>query len=223
MRRSIDLAHNMRRGILLLALSAARACPDWCGSWHCDGSAWCANGNKPGPCAACSGGGGGSCASWCAGWSCDGDWCRGGRVPPQCDGCGASAIIGVASTASEGKAVGPVASTNAGWVVDHAKNSSPRVSDGTLTVTGDTRVYLVVDHNGVTWGDHKYVRFDLHKAPLEFEADLSNVPCGCLACVYLVAMKDPSAGDSNYCGDGGAPRALLHAACTRDVDDLHSQ
>ena len=28
---------------------------------------------------------------------------------------------------------------------------------------------------------------------------LSNVPCGCLACVYLVAMNDPGGGASNYC------------------------
>lgn len=43
---------------LLLAAPAARAvaiaCPDWCESFVCDGSAWCQNGEKPSPCGACA-------------------------------------------------------------------------------------------------------------------------------------------------------------------------
>ena len=52
---------------------------------------------------------------------------------------------------------------------------------------------------GSDWGDHRYVRSDLHQSPLKFTLDLSAVNCGCLACVYLVAMEDPSRGRSNYC------------------------
>ena len=40
---------------------------------------------------------------------------------------------------------------------------------------------------------------DLAKKPLAFQLDLSNVPCGCLACIYLVKMADPGPGTSNYC------------------------
>ena len=89
---------------------------------------------------------------------------------------------------------------NAGWVVEHAKDKPVAMSaDGTLTVTGNTRAYLVEDYMGLRWADFKYERADMFKKPLEFTLDLSNVNCGCLACVYLVAMKDPSGDSSNYC------------------------
>ena len=35
--------------------------------------------------------------------------------------------------------------------------------------------------------------------PLRLTADVSGVPCGCLACIYLVAMKDPEGNDPMYC------------------------
>ena len=69
-----------------------------------------------------------------------------------------------------------------------------------LRVHGDNRMYLVEDHRQTIWGTHKYVRLDLNAEPLKFTLDLSGVPCGCLACVYLVAMADPEwGGDANYC------------------------
>ena len=102
------------------------------------------------------------------------------------------------------KGFGPVrtvdpAHPRAGWALEHAKNGQPTVSDGALTVRGNTRMYLVQDASGATWGSHQYERIDLHAQPLRFTLDLSAVPCGCLACVYLVAMKDPAAGTSHYC------------------------
>jgi len=96
-------------------------------------------------------------------------------------------------------AFGPVASTQAGWAVEHAKNHAPSVSAGEVTIKGDSRVYLMQDHTATAWQDHKYVRFDLHSEPLDLTVDLSNVPCGCLACVYLVAPEDPDITGSNYC------------------------
>ena len=33
--------------------------------------------------------------------------------------------------------------------------------DGTLTVTGNSRGYMVVDHTQSSWGAHAYERFDL--------------------------------------------------------------
>ena len=86
---------------------------------------------------------------------------------------------------------------DAGWVQDHGWVS---VTDGALKIQGDARAYLVQDFTkNDGWGEHKYVRIDLEKSPLRFELDLSNVPCGCLACVYLVTMKDPGERWSNYC------------------------
>ena len=201
--------------LLLLLLSIATSgggCPDWCAFWACDGSAWCAGGGiKPGPCTSCVGGSA-NCAAWCTSWTCDGDWCRGGDKPSECSGCEVTAAD---TSSSPGAAVGPVAGTNAGWVVEQAKDGMPTLhSEGTVTVHGDTRVYLVADHNAATWAKHQYVRFDVHAKPLEMEVDLSNVPCGCLACVYLVMMKDPVAGDSSYCASASPltlsfPRPLL--------------
>jgi hypothetical protein len=43
------------------------------------------------------------------------------------------------------------------------------------------------------------MRLDLENAPLKFTLDVSNVPCGCLATVYMVKMADPTTSGSNYC------------------------
>ena len=72
-----------------------------------------------------------------------------------------------------------------GWVTDHAKSLAPSVVAGLLNVQGDSRVYLVQDYTKRDWFDHHYVRLDLHRKALEFTLDLSNVPCGCLACGKL--------------------------------------
>lgn len=87
------------------------------------------------------------------------------------------------------------AGPKAGWVVDNAAKP-PTVEGNTLRLTGDSRVYLVEDYSQIAWKKHRYMRFDL-TAPLTFDIDLSGVPCGCVACVYLVAMKDPLSGFSN--------------------------
>ena len=74
-----------------------------------------------------------------------------------------------------------------------------REGDGTYRLLGNSRAYLVQDVRADAWSRRKYSRFDLSTAPLQFRLDLSQVPCGCLACVYLVAMREPSQGASNYC------------------------
>ena len=66
---------------------------------------------------------------------------------------------------------------------------------------GDNRVYLVQDYTQTEWENHKYMRIDLQSDVLSFEIDLSKVPCGCLACVYMVAMKDSVSVTNNYCGE----------------------
>jgi hypothetical protein len=53
----------------------------------------------------------------------------------------------------------------------------------------------VQDSLQTRWAAHQYMRMDLSRSPLSFTLDLSGVPCGCLACVYLVAMADPTDGD----------------------------
>ena len=88
---------------------------------------------------------------------------------------------------------------NAGWVAEHYKDTQPSMTNGKFKVQGDSRAYLVQDSTQTLWQDHKYVRLDLQKDPLTFSLDLSKVPCGCLACVYMVKMKDPDVDGSNYC------------------------
>ena len=97
---------------------------------------------------------------------------------------------------------GPGLTTNAGFAHDDPEYHNrfpPTVSGGRLQVKSDTRVFLVKEHSHTTWRTHKYVRFDLSRAPLSFTLDLNGVPCGCLACVYLIAMPDPDDGGPNYC------------------------
>ena len=98
-------------------------------------------------------------------------------------------------------------SATAGWVADHGKVevSGAGRDEGTVRLIGNTRAYLVEDYSRSTWREHKYARMDLTLTqPLAFRVDLSNVPCGCLACVYGVAMNDPSSfKGSNYCDMGG--------------------
>ena len=61
--------------------------------------------------------------------------------------------------------------------------SGPNQYEGTtVQVQGNSRAYLR-DFDG---GD--YVRFDLTDSVMRFSLDLSNVPCGVVAAVYLVAM-----------------------------------
>ena len=89
--------------------------------------------------------------------------------------------------AEGGEAVGPVPGASyakpfAGWATEGA-DISPDVVDGAVRINGNTRVYLVDDHRRNTWGEVSYVRMDLRRSPLSFTLDLSNVPCGCLACV----------------------------------------
>jgi len=43
-------------GALKLVSAMPVTCPEWCTSWQCDGSMWCANGQKPTPCAGCQAG-----------------------------------------------------------------------------------------------------------------------------------------------------------------------
>lgn len=114
----------------------------------------------------------------------------------------AFSLIGSLPCTTAQRTYGPLAGAdgahpNAGWV---AEFGGFQVQDGTLTVRGNSRGYLVQDFSaGLTWEDHKYIRLNPQVEPLRFELDLSGVPCGCLACVYMIKMKDPSEDGPNYC------------------------
>jgi hypothetical protein len=106
------------------------------------------------------------------------------------------ALHGVRAQRGQGPLVGAAgAHPKAGWAT-HFGNV--QVADGSLTVTGNARTYLVQDHDHLRWEDHKYVRLNPQVEPVRFTLDLSGVPCGCLACVYMVKMKDPSDEGPNY-------------------------
>jgi hypothetical protein len=107
-------------------------------------------------------------------------------------------IIGPVKSYGPMKGASPE-SPEAGWATDLAKHQVPDVLGGSIRITGESRAYLVQDVTQSFWKDHKYVRVNMQDHPLRFTIDLAEVPCGCLACVYLVAMKDPTDGDSQYC------------------------
>ena len=76
---------------------------------------------------------------------------------------------------------------------------------------------LVKDYRERSWDHHKYLRFDLAD-PLAFDVDLSGVPCGCVACVYMVAMSDPSKGVSNYCDMAQTPNPGIGGGLCTELD-----
>ena len=117
-----------------------------------------------------------------------------GSIPTACQICSGTAQGPVAS----------VGSASAGWVLDSGHGVHYSQRDGNLRLGGQTRGALVHDFKQRGWSRHKYLRFDLSVAPLVFSIDVSNVPCGCVAAVYLVKMRDPSLGRSNYCDAAGS-------------------
>ena len=156
---------------------------------RCGEEEWCQDGQRPAVCMAHCG-----CPSWCGPWTCKEAWCMDGSIPTACQIC-------------SGTAQGPVASAgsaSAGWVLDSGHGVHYSQRDGNLRLGGQTRGALVHDFKQRGWSRHKYLRFDLSVAPLVFSIDVSNVPCGCVAAVYLVKMRDPSLGRSNYCDAAGS-------------------
>ena len=113
---------------------------------------------------------------------------------------------------------GPVASGHA-WAADHGY---PLLERGTLTVRSNSRLYLVDDGAPSAWEQHSYVRIDLQRRPLSYTLDLSSVPCGCLACVYLVAMRNPTAAGANYCDMAENVRPGLNGELCVELDMLEA-
>ena len=70
-----------------------------------------------------------------------------------------------------------------------------------LAVRGNNRLFAISDYVWAhKWRDVTYKRFaTLVDRALSFTVDLSGVPCGCNAAVYLVPMSDPNLDDSAYC------------------------
>ena len=91
-------------------------------------------------------------------------------------------------------------------------------ASGATTIRGDTRAYLVLDHAETAWPKHDYARIDLQQGPLSFELDVSGVPCGCIACVYLVAMPEPTADGSAYCDTNAFLEPGLDGGFCTEVD-----
>merc|ERR1719453_195161 len=87
-----------------------------------------------------------------------------------------------------------------GMVSEPDQNAIQRYdSDGEIILSKDTRGYLIDNIDEMSWSDVQYKKLDLLGKTLSFGVDLSNVPCGCNAAVYLVAMTEPESDSSGYC------------------------
>jgi len=77
-----------------------------------------------------------------------------------------------------------------------------------LGLNGGNGAYLVQDAGVSDWWGAKYLKLNLLGKEFSYSIDLSNMGCGCVACVYLVAMGNPGP-NTNYCdiqpGHGWAP------------------
>jgi len=88
-----------------------------------------------------------------------------------------------------------------------------------LAIQGSTRMFYtplvgVSSKAGkLQWQDVRYEKFDLLGKSLSFTIDLSEVPCGCNAAVYLVKMDAPTSGGSAYCDIQGYDDKSI-GACT---------
>lgn len=69
-----------------------------------------------------------------------------------------------------------------------------------FAVQGNNRLFAVRDYVWAhKWSDVNYRKLDLLGKALSFTVDLSEVPCGCNAAIYLVQMDAPVGERSNYC------------------------
>lgn len=70
--------------------------------------------------------------------------------------------------------------------------------DRQVGIWGPSRSYLVENWQSGSWWNTRYYRLDLRGKTMSYTVDLSKVGCGCIACMYLVAMPNPGPGP-NYC------------------------
>ena len=140
---------------------------------------------------------GATCQDWCNPWTLTLDPCLGCppmEIPannqPQPAAAAAAEAFDTVGSSYPGVGIGPVGNgavgghRYAGWVSDENVGQY-EMTNGALKIQGDSRVYLVEDYRKQTWDEHKYVRLNLQDWPLRYTIDLSQVPCGCLACVYM--------------------------------------
>jgi hypothetical protein len=113
---------------------------------------------------------------------------------------------------------------HAGWLAEHG-DLRVDATNGNMEVKGDARAYLVEDMRSTKWAEHRFVRLDLTESELSFELDLSRVPCGCLATVYMSAMPDPGGIGAQYCDmspEFEAPVSHLQTDFVAPCPELHS-
>jgi len=67
-----------------------------------------------------------------------------------------------------------------------------------LGLSGGNGAYLVQNAGISDWWGAKYFKLNLLGKEFSYTVDLSNMGCGCVACVYFVAMANPGP-NTNYC------------------------
>lgn len=88
-------------------------------------------------------------------------------------------------------------SDTAGWVEDFGFIDA-HPDGGSVTFRSDARAYLVPNIYARDWWGGSFKTFHLKGQTISFTVDLSNVGCGCIACLYFVPLRKPGPG-SNYC------------------------
>jgi len=97
---------------------------------------------------------------------------------------------------------------NGGMVSEPDQNAIQYLDDGDIKLSKGTRGYLIDNVDETSWSDVQYKKLDLLGKTLSFSVDLSTVPCGCNAAVYLVAMTAPESDSSGYCDIHTSPSCV---------------
>ncbi len=219
------------------AAALVSACESWCVSWSCDG-AWCANGDKPKECRGCD-----STKS-----SAEGQneiQTAASVIDVDAPAVPAESVGPAFGLVADAKAGGhlpswpfPIAHCSdaartvcqqlpGSWIGEAWSNTKgTRTIDRKrgIAITGSSRMFytrlvpLSEQAAKMQWADVAYEKLELLGKSLSFTIDMSDVPCGCNAALYLVQMDAPSVdGGSGYCDIQGFDDPSAEACTELDI------
>ena len=123
--------------------------------------------------------------------------------------------------ASEGTWVGESWASHSTRAID--LSATPPFRPRGLAISGSTRMFYTPMRpppekvGKMQWLDVEYEKFELLGKSLSFTIDVSEVPCGCNAAVYLVQMDRPTEEASAYCDIQGFDDSSMEACTELDL------